>query len=413
MNQILDLKDNDFMKKIFIVLIAAAGIFACCNKSEPTVPSNKSLNFLWSNPLIGGTDDYKFIRIYDDVIYDNGIVATYFENGKRSLKMLDLSTKETKWIWTDDIPLAFDIHRSYQYNNFLITTVQNKLYGIDLKTGKTIFNNTQLFNFSRWVNGIGNTFYVSSSEEGKDADIYQGDILTGNIHKYTTPKFKREKVEFVPTRLVYKVTPIINNGDTLLFVPFIEENKKRYTYPQLGVYSSVKKDWLYNVDLVIDTTFYKTMPNGVRIHNDKIYIACGNDLICYELLTGKEIWRRNDFLHAFAFAFRGFEIFEDKVITCSEEGNLYCINAETGQNSWVLDKISSGSSYVRYHNGVIYFLGKKGLMAADIKNGEILASAIPGGWMQDRLVIAPQSNGEKAKVIVFTYENMYVYEAIQ
>jgi outer membrane protein assembly factor BamB len=405
------------MKKLFYIvsiLVIAAGIFTCCNKSEPPVPTNKALKLLWDSPIIGGTDDYKRIDIDDDVIFENGIILSHFENGKRGLKMIDTETKEVRWTWTDDIPLAFRIENTYQYNNYLICTIQNRMYCIDLKTGKTVFSRSQNFNFDSWVSGIGNTFYASSYISGFDADLFQGKVANGeDIGKYLTPKYKRDKVEFTPTRIIYKTTSIIKNNDTLLVVPFIEDKKNRYTYPQLGVYSTQKKDWLYNIDLVEDNNFYKTMPHGVRIYNDKVYIACGNDLICYELMTGKEIWRRNDFFHAFAFAFHGFEIYEGKLVACTEEGKLYCINAETGQNIWTLEKVSSGSSYVRYHNGVIYYLGKKGLTAVDINSGETLASVSPVGYLQDRIVVVPQPNGEKAKVIIFSYENMYVYEALK
>jgi outer membrane protein assembly factor BamB len=400
-----------------ISIFLTVGLLTCCKKNEPMTTPISPLKLLWNMPIEGGTDDYKRIDIDDDVVYNNGVVISHFIDGKRSLRMIDLETKQTRWVWSEGTPLAFDIHRQYQYGKYLVVGRQNKVYCIDLEIGKSVFNNLKNVYFDNWSSGIGNTLFISSYTYGQDSELYKGDIKTGEIVKFLTPKYKKDTItNGTATRLIYKTSSIMYEGDSLLVVPFIESKKNGYTYPQLNTYNVSKGKWLYdNIDLVLDTTFYKTMPNGVKIHNNNIYIACGYDLICYELLTGKEKWRRNDFLHYFAFAFHGFEVFDNKLVTSTEEGKTYCIDTQTGKNIWVIDKVGSPDSFIRYHNGILYYLAGAQLRCVDIQTGELLASISnpDDSYIQERVVVVPQPNGEKAKVIIFSYKNMYVYEAIR
>jgi outer membrane protein assembly factor BamB len=405
------------MKLMFIFITAS--FLACCNKNEPITPTSP-LKLSWSIPIEGANDDYKRVDINDDVIYNNGVVISHYTNGKRSLRMIDLATQKERWIWTEDIHLAFNIDLQYQYEKYLVAEKHNKVYCIDLETGKSVFINTLDFPYcNNWTSGIGNTFFISNYEEKGESSMYKGDIRTGQIVKYLTPDYEREfslTVALAIPRLMYKATTTVYQGDTLLNVLYVEPNPPYDMFPKMGLYNMSQKKWLYQNKRVVDpATGYNTMPNGARIIGDRIYLASGHDIICFELLTGKEIWRRNDFLHLFAFAFHGFEIYDNKLIATSEEGKTYAIDTDTGKNIWVLENMGGTNSFIRYHNGVLYYLAGARLRCVDIKTGEILASlSTPDGeYMQQRVVVVPQPNNEKAKVIIFSYKNMYVYEAIR
>ena len=237
------------------------------------------------------------------------------------------------------------------------------------------------------------------------------------MKKYLTPDYEREFPAKNPLgRLMYKTTPTVYQGDTLLFLPYIEPNPPYDIFPKIGLYNITKGKWLYQNKRVVEpATGYNTMPNGAKIVEDKIYLTSGHDLICFELLAGKEIWRRNDFLHEFPFAFFGFEIYDNKIFASTEEGKTYAINLTTGQNIWTLNNVGEPNSSIRYHNGVLYYRAGGKLMCVDAQTGQILTSlnSPDDSSLQQRVVVVPQSNGEKAKVIIMSYQNMYVYEAIR
>ncbi|MFZ4542719.1 MAG: PQQ-binding-like beta-propeller repeat protein [Saprospiraceae bacterium] len=406
------------MIKLLICLsIISAGFSACRDKEMPVTSS--VLRMLYSLPLTEQVDIYKFVSIDDDIIYNNGIVVGSFENGKRSLKMIDLNTKETRWVWNDNTELAFAIKHMYLYSNFLVVLLRKDVYCIDLNTGKTNYSFNKSFYFENWVSGIGSTFFCSTFDEstGYQADLFKGNTSTGDFDKYLTPNYEKEFPAKNPLgRVIYKITATAYENDTLLFLPYIEPNPPYYVFPKMGLFNMSKNKWLYqNIKVVDPAENYQTMPNGAKIIGDKVYLACGHNLVCYELLTGKEIWRRNDFLHEFPFAFFGYEIYGNKLIAHTQGGRTYAIDVNTGQNIWKLENIGDPNSFMHQHNGVLYYIAGGRLLCVDIENGQILGSLSSPDHdvLQERVVVVPQPNGEKAKVVIMSYKNMYVYEALK
>jgi outer membrane protein assembly factor BamB len=404
------------MNRFFFCFIIVAGFLSCHNNETPIIDSN--LKLFWSIPLKEQSDIYKFISIKDDVIYDNGIVTSSVENGKRSLIMVDLATKDIRWTWSDFTQQGFAIDRAYQTDKFLVLQIGHNGYAIDLSTGKTVFNINRDWGFYPGISGIENHFYIGTFDDknGYEADLYKGNIITGEIKKYLTPDYAKEFPAKNPLgRLMYKCSFTIYQGDSLLFLPYAEPNPPYDIFPKMGLYNMTKNKWLYQNKRIVDPgSGYNTMQNGAKILNGRIYIATGHDIVCFDLLTGNEIWRRNDFLHEFPFAFFGYEIFGDKLFTNTEEGKLYAIDINTGQNIWTI-KSSGPNSFIRHHNGVLYFITGGAILAVNAETGGILAtmySPDDSSW-QNRVVVAPQPNGEKAKIAAFTHKNMYVYEAIR
>jgi outer membrane protein assembly factor BamB len=341
---------------LFISLIAAG--FLSCGDKEITV-ENSALKLLSTTPLQGQTDIYKHIAINDDVLYNNGIVVGSVDVDKRVLKMIDLNDKSVRWTWKEDIELAFSIGRMYQYNKYLVVQLRKNTYCIDLETGKSKFVINQPVSLDNWISGIGNTFFTGTFDEsnGFESDLYKGDITTEEIKKYLTPDYQKEFPAKNPLgRVMYKATLTVYQGDTLLFLPYVEPNPPYDMFPKMGLYNMTKGKWLYQNKRVVDpATGYNTMPNGAKIIGDRIYLASGHDMICFELLTGKEIWRRNDFLHEFPFAFFGFEIYGNKLVTHTQGGRSYAIDVNTGQNIWKLENIGDPNSFMHHHNGVLYY----------------------------------------------------------
>lgn len=403
---------------LFIYISFIATGFLSCSDKEVVIESSP-LKLLLTTPLQGQTDVYKHIGINDDIVYNNGIVTGSVEADKRVLKMIDLNDKSVRWTWQEDIELAFAVKRMYQFDKYLVVQLRKNTYCIDLETGKSKFVFNKNINFDLWVSGIGNTFFIGTNDysNGLEADLYKGDILTGEVKKYLTPDYEREFPAKEPLdRTMYKITTTIYQGDTLLFIPYFEPNPPYDIFPKMGLYNMTKGKWLYQNKKVVDpATGYNTMPNGAKIVGDRIYLASGHDMICFELLTGKEIWRRNDFLHLFPFAFFGFEIYGNKLVAHTQGGKTYAIDTNTGKDIWTLEKVGDPNSFMRQNNGVLYYIAGGRLLCVDIENGQILASLSSPDHdiLQERVVVVPQPNGAKAKVIIMSHQNMYVYEAIR
>ena len=395
----------------FLVIILTVG-FSCGKDDNNT--TNSGLKLLWTYPLSNQNDIYKYVSIRDNILYDKGVLIGDADNGTQMLKMIDTDTKETKWKWSEVVTPSFSIKRSYQYQNYLVYQVGKHSYGFNLENGKSTFSVNQKFTVEDWVSGIGNTFFISSYED--EAKIYMGDINTGTIQVFLSPNYKRQFPISAYQRSIYPITPTVYNNDTLLVIPFLEPADTG-VISQIGTYNLTKKQWLYTNVIMRPNGFYNTTPNGAKVYNGKIYSTCSNHLVCFDLLTGKEIWRNTDILHAFPFAFGGIDIYDDKVIANCEDGSLYAIDINTGYKLWTVKGVGGPKGFVRYYKGFLYLLGSGSgsFYVVDVNNGNVvLKEKAPndgdGHFQWNIVIVPPKDSSSKGKVMLSTYKNLYMYE---
>ncbi|MFO8067262.1 MAG: PQQ-binding-like beta-propeller repeat protein, partial [Bacteroidales bacterium] len=152
------------------------------------------------------------------------------------------------------------------------------------------------------------------------------------------------------------------------------------------------------------------------IHNEKIYANVGYSIVCHDLMTGEQLWRRN-FINDFLFS--GFIIEENKIIAMCEDTILYCLDPETGSTIWEGEGAGT-SNKMSYLNGIVYFIGgsTRKLHAVDVSSGRTVWQIDPRNLGDEYSKFGPSSvcviegkNGEKGKVVAFTTRYAICYEA--
>ena len=135
------------------------------------------------------------------------------------------------------------------------------------------------------------------------------------------------------------------------------------------------------------------------IHQNRVYCAVGLDIICHDLLTGKQIWSKR---YPSIFSFSGLLFLPElnRLYANCENQTLYCLDPLHGNHVWT--ELSSGtSSQLTHHNGVIYFTGGgDGLLhAVDAQTGtHIWKAEAPfrkkddDAFFEDGITIDPQTN---------------------
>jgi outer membrane protein assembly factor BamB len=407
-------KTYQFFSFLAILLITSFS----CGKEDSTkndAGTDIGLKLLWSHP-ISQNNINSYVDIVDQAQYNNAIVFGDAENGQRKLKMIDIRSKEIKWTWDEFRTNRFHLRNTYQFDKYLLRQTDDQSYCIDLETGKSVFNIKREREFNDDVVGIGKTFFLTTNNE--ENEIYIGNVENGEIKPFLKPNYEREFPITVPAykRHIYPISPIVYNGDTLLVIPFIEPfTDENGVTPKISTYNISKKKWLYENIKIKNGGFYNTIPHGIKIYKGRIYATSGNTLGCFDLLTGEVIWRNEDVKHAFAYAFGGIHIYDDKVIANAEDGKLHAFNLDTGKEIWSLAGVGGADGYVQYHNGYLYLLGSGSgtFFIVNAQNGTVaLKSKAPkdgDGYWQSRIVILPQKDG-KGKVMLATYKNLFLYE---
>ena len=150
------------------------------------------------------------------------------------------------------------------------------------------------------------------------------------------------------------------------------------------------------------------------IYNNKIYANISRELVCHDLVTGKQIWSKQ-FTQDFMFS--GFIIADDKIIANNEDTYTYCLNPDTGHTIWK-EESAGTSGRMSYLNGIVYFAGGSTgyLHAIDISTGKTVwkldGSKLDGASFKTNAVYVFEADGgNPAKVIALTHNNAYCFEA--
>ena len=415
---------NLVLKLAFLSFIIAA---SSCGDDE----IDTRLKRCWKEQISNQSNGSDII-LKKNIIYDNNTVCVGKVDDRNYLYML--STKDGKKIWewrdfTNSLEeKSFHIYNAYQKDNILIVNTQNITYCIDLINGKTRWKKSRDTNdyLNDFVSGIGDVFFVSGESKNiaqyKDEDvIYVGNAQSGFISELTIPPYTRENpTDPIYDRTVWQITPYINNGDTLLVVPYNETGDKNPIYkdiiPKYGVYNLTKRQWKYANKLMMpngDYSGYNTIPFGGKIYDGKAYFITGYNIVCHDLETGNQIWNK-DFQSLIALS--DLLIVENKIIIACEDGSIYAISPNLGSTIWSLKYgVATITSWLHSNNGIVYFTTGQHFYGVDISTGKIKVdlSTPDKGNFDPAIRIVPQPNGKKAMLVVNTYTHAYGYEALR
>lgn len=376
-------------------------------------------------------------------IYDGGVLmgkATGFENVKGTgfdrpaLIMLDTETGKINWEWNNymyDRESLF-LTDSYQNANVMVFHNGGRTYSIDLRTGQSLWRKWKIDSVTtsaHRIAGIGNKYFytgasfISDSVDYQPSRLFAGDILTGQDEvEVINPQLPREYFGITPIpRGATFFKPTVLDGDTVIVVAYqvpTVDAVYNIIKTAFGLYNLEKKQWIYK-DLIL----LEPQPGGVVdwcpvIHNGKVYWNANRDIICNDLRTSKEIWRkafRADFL------FTPLIIAENKVIANNEDTWLYAMDVNTGTELWRV-KSAGTSSHLVYLDGYVYYAGGgDGLLhAVDVSNGKKMWKLISPDMkvssrahFQTSVSGIPAKDGKKGRVFVNTGLHVYCYEAIK
>ena len=423
------------MKQIFI-LINLIFVLYSCNKEDDTKDKNGvtiSKKALWATDISIENEVSNNFMFKPSIIYKNGVLIRVQKNTTDLLQFVDLNDGSIKWRWGDYIE-KHEFHGvNYPFLNANKLTWQADYcnYQINLEDGKTVWKNSSSENYQYVSSGIENLFFTSHLVN-RNAPIELGGYVVAMDNNTGKSIFKIK-----PTYdTIGKGSPNDCNWSYEGFaVPFRKNdsiyNLIKFNDPPLGcakaraewlgLYNYTAKEWVYKRKKLKNNDITAITPHPSVIYKDKVYHSNIDNFTCHNLMTGEKAWETSLPSQGNYFQSAGILVENDKVYANSDNGQLFCLNANNGSMLWQI-RSSGSSTPLSILNGIIYFVGGGDgkLHAVDAETGNYLwkiASPDIGKnkWavFSGLCAVVPGVGSAKGKIVVTTGLNAYCYEAIK
>lgn len=417
------------MRASLLIIVSYFFLMVACHKEEiPTTENGVfvSLPHVWKKSLHQyGAFSNSYFNV--PIIYQNNIAVPTTNGNIKYMTMVDKDNGNTIWKWTDiyyQNTMRIDILDSHQNKNLLTWQSGSTSFCINLDNGTTQWKIKRKSSFQSWMAGLDQNYFSFGESESlypeyQESIAYKGDIETGNISEYIIPHFTLEHIIGGRIGDVTSIEPYYHNGIQYLAVIWqeIKDNELWNFQSYLGLYNFNTNQWIYEKKVMNIPNLNGVVLSKPIIYKDKLYANIGHELVCHDLLSGNQLWRK-EFSQDFSFS--GFIIEENKIIGNNEDRYTYCLNPVNGDIIW--KTFSSGTnSEMSYLNGVVYFVGGSTgkLHAIDINTGKTVwkidAAKLgePNGssFRTSAVYVFPSEGDQKAKVIAFSYLNAYCFEA--
>ena len=363
-----------------------------------------------------------------NAIYYNGNILIPTTNGENNkfLTMINPNNGENIWQWNDSyLPFSNQIiiFEKHQHNNLLTYQTGDRSYCINLDNGTTEwkFRRESSFDVRLYPSYSGNFFNLVPLDSNGHIEqtATRVEVNTGNL---TTEVIRANySGDYInSSNYIGGITNIVKteNNSNLYAVTYAEPLPNWEINSYLGLYNSETKQWVYDRKLMAPPTTNSSAYEP-KIYNNKLYAWVGKNIVCHNLDTGEQIWRKpfpQDFL------FSGFIIEDNKIIANNEDTFTYCLNPENGTIIWKTES-SGTSSRMSYLNGIVYFVGGSTgkLHAIDVSTGEHvwkinvgnLGESSTNSFKTNAVYVFEAENGNPAKVIALSHLNAYSFEAYQ
>ncbi|MBS4014000.1 MAG: PQQ-binding-like beta-propeller repeat protein [Bacteroidetes bacterium] len=423
------------MKKVLIISCFLTSILlaASCSKENisPILDDDGVLiyqPFIWKYSLHEGGDFNSNSFIDKPIVFENKkiLIPTTMSNGNRNLKLLN-ERGEHLWSWSDiftnSYPNDYGIDIFVKFDNILAWQVGSRSYCINLNNGKTLWKLIRNQSFDYLIHSYKyNYFFLYGYKTREDGyagyTAYKGSIETGLLSEFLSANLSCEYIAPISENgdvggIIY-INEIVNTD--YLLVTYAEPLPEWAVRSMFGLYNTETQEWVYERVILKEPHWTTSVFHTPIIYNDKAYANVGTSIVCHEVMTGNQKWRRdfpNDFL------FSGFIIEDGMLIALCEDGKLYRLNPETGGVVWTGEGAGT-SSRMSYMNGVVYFVGGSTgkLHAVDVYTGETVwrldAELIEGSNAEFRtnaVYVIPGQGNEKGKVVALTHMHAYCFEA--
>ncbi len=364
------------LKLLLPVLI----LFQFCNKPEPDlIPVNPiptptteqdTLNVLWQTPLSVDTSEGVGIHPF---LHKEHIFASYqgtWSSENEVLYCFNKSNGSKIWQWEDYISnTGQSIIRhngSHIFNNGFFINSYYDQYFVDLNSGNTIwstqFNNGDPF-ISTYDDKVFHTKSFGSSPMQDSSKIVMCDIEQGNWKDI----YMIQKTDEFSVNLYPPAVQINQNSDTLL----VFQCKQIRTSPYEG------KVHLYCYNMTQDSIVWKREEIDVEanvrppiiFNNMVIYLGFGS-VFCLNINDGNTLWKHtyNDSHRLYS---SNYFIHNDNFIYRRDNGDMICVNPQTGSIVWESDKTGACCVEMRIYGDRIYY-GNDELYIVNALTGEVL-----------------------------------------
>ncbi len=408
-----------------IILLVLTVIIASCDGDGNIF--KKSPKQLWCVSVSDSkTDAENWIDA--NIVFGKNTLVSAKKDNRDYLYAIDASNGKIVWEWTEfaNEPAPYlGVQRDGFFDGNKLATGS---FCIDVNKGETKWtNNSRLYGI---MASIRNKYVCTGPSINPlypdERALYIGDISSSTPQQITSVPFSREFISNSNYRSEARwISYYSKNGEDLLVVnynePGILTGFNKGLIPKFGLYNITQNRWEYG-NIIIDSTYFNPIPvdyrpnltSSMAVLNDKVYISLNGEIVCYNIATGANVWRKtfND-----AFWETGFKIFDGKIVARGVGNLLLCLDPATGNTLWQIDRGGSGS-FLRYHSGVIYQVRQK-LEGIDINTGELIYEVPPPknakyDFFGSDLQVVPGAGPKgKAVIVVNTYTHAYGYEALR
>jgi outer membrane protein assembly factor BamB len=366
------------MKIIFFFFAFSVIAFGCNPMPTPAPVVDASIpKLVWksiiSNELTGSICP---IVHGDYALFSRSVLSADTE----PLIAFDKNTGKKLWEW-NDYKRKGDLrgykNTYYAFDNVAVITQGSQVYAIDLKMGKTLWENKVGDAALENVTGIGSTIFQEKFKNVNGSDLpylAKCDIRTGQWQTIFTDSLMLNFTQY------YNISePMIDtNGDTLLIF-----SNTAYRLPG-NPGGEASMSFIYSFNVTQNKLNYKKtiFPNkGINdasneILNGRRYVYGDYSISCYDTKTGEQLWQKKNLFDVIKL------VADNKIFTISDKGIIKCIDVNTQAELWnlSLDGVNTLSNF-EYANGILYFssgwlyaidatTGKQLWHYADTKNGE-------------------------------------------
>lgn len=402
-----------------IIFLFEIPIISCGQEPKPrysqkNVGSSSSVSLpqlLWKSSISEGGVVSGVMPLF---LYNDGIVSNGQANNRDIERIMMINTSDGTQRWEcPDIrnqrTHLFIYHSMYRYKNILLLRNEPKLYAINLNDGKVLWKKGCPYGID--ISVFDSTFFLGDT----DGFVWKGNISTGKMdtifslrHIIPSPTFPINVCE--PSQIF----PIIQqNKDSLLLISYLLGNRSTNIFEAwLLLYNVNKRKLVYHQNIADRYSGLPGIFGTIHQHKDNVYITAGRKLVCHNIKTGKQVWKK-EFLGTLMSA--GMIIRNGSIFLHSDEypPQTYAVDALTGKELWKTPSPGTMLGQLFYMDGVIYFVSG-GLHALDAKTGkELWHFECPGATEKSYDNFFDSVTGIDGKIFVRSGFHLYCYKVAQ
>ncbi len=385
--QILNKKHSTNYLMLWFCIIVFASVCGCKHNNKPATPDKEpffaptDMEIIWIRPIHSDTmGEYMGIPLLTDkyVIFtnsnnpDNTIPPGIGVYDKLTGKNHPAWQKEFGTQINEDITLQ-DEHLAGVNNNILIVNSCYRVFAFDIVSGKKLWDRELQVGYETSVNFT--NLYATVEKSKTLQTMSKIEATTGRVTSIINHKYEND--EFTMLGMNPPAAYINANGDTLLYYTIGDWAPDVYEGRVWACcYNASKKEMVWkNQNFTNDKDACGEIAPPILYENDKIIIQTLIGVHCLNAYTGELIWGKTYYTHfnpngsgrtSESLALNRIILYHDRIYARSHVGNVYCIDAHTGEELWkndqLLDRHDGRGSIIAY-NHHIYIAG------SDSKNG--------------------------------------------